>query len=296
MGTQKLAGSTEPAAQRQPASDVGTSLSAQTKNLIAPEIQKIQQSGYLRIAMFSGESPPYFMENKAGELIGADVELAKRIAAEIGVKAQFLRTAESYDDVVDMVALGDADIGISNLSYTPSRGMKVLYSIPYSTLHNALVINRFDLAEIQFKRAPKTISEALNNTDIKIAVQEGSSYVVFAHELFPKAKIVFAHETRNENIINWVIDRKAPVAMYDSLEVSKFFKFNPSVNLYIYPLILKDQKDTLHIVINRNLPQLLELVNGHLSTSDVNLQLSNLLNEYADYFYEVRQKYVISTN
>ena len=49
------------------------------------------------------------MTDQQGHLVGVDVTLAKEIAAQLGVKLQFVRTATTFDAVIELVKAGDAD-------------------------------------------------------------------------------------------------------------------------------------------------------------------------------------------
>ena len=60
----------------------------------------------------------------------------------LGVRIEFLDGAPSFDAVVDDVAQGRADIGISKLSQTYYRLIRVRFSEPYITLSHALLFER----------------------------------------------------------------------------------------------------------------------------------------------------------
>ena len=92
------------------------------------------------------------LHTESAQVGGLDVELIKGFAQKLGVKVSFLRTADSLDDVVSMVAKGEADLGISKLSITFNRTTKVLFTKPYIKLRKALIVNRTLLEQIRCDR------------------------------------------------------------------------------------------------------------------------------------------------
>src|ERR1043166_3923931 len=81
------------------------------------EIKRIINAGKIVVAMHRDDRVPFFMHDGSGNFIGYDVEIANDIAKKLGVKVEFLRTAKFYDDVVTQIEKGEADLGISKLSF-----------------------------------------------------------------------------------------------------------------------------------------------------------------------------------
>ena len=99
----------------------------QSTNSNFPDIQKVIDEKLLIVAMHKDDRSPFFFVNKEGKLAGIDVEIAEALAKSLGVDIKFIRTASSFDEVVNQVANGQAHIGISKLSYTSERAKKVIY-------------------------------------------------------------------------------------------------------------------------------------------------------------------------
>ena len=85
---------------------------------------------------------PAFHWRSESSFAGPEIDLAKQIARALGVRIEFLDRAPSFDAVVDDVAQGRADIGISKLSQTYYRLIRVRFSEPYITLSHALLFER----------------------------------------------------------------------------------------------------------------------------------------------------------
>ena len=105
--------------------------------VLAPEFARIVTRGELVVAVLGVDQPPFF-EQQHGQLVGIDIDMAKEIAAKLGVKVRFNRDAKTFDSVVSLLANGDADMAISKLSRTLSRAQVISFSTPYIRLHRAL--------------------------------------------------------------------------------------------------------------------------------------------------------------
>ncbi len=90
--------------------------------MMPPDIECILKSGVLKVAIYGGNVPPFFLTNKQGEFVGIDIDIAKQLAEELGVKLEFTKTS-TFDGVVELVRQGKVNVGISKLSVTLERGI-----------------------------------------------------------------------------------------------------------------------------------------------------------------------------
>jgi len=152
--------------------------------LVSVDIGQILQRGELVVAMLATDSPPFFYID-GDRLTGIDVRMAEQIAAELKVALRIDRSAKSFNEVVEIVARGDADLGASKLSRTLARAQSVRFSDPYLSLSHALIINRLEFAKISRDMPLPTVIRNLNGS---IGVIAKSSFADFAVRNFPKAK------------------------------------------------------------------------------------------------------------
>lgn len=149
-------------------------VSASTDNL-----DKINEKGTLRVGMST--FVPWAMRNKQGELIGFEIDVAKRLAADSGWKVEFVPTA--WDGIIPALLAKKFDVIIGGLSITEARAKSVLFTSPYS--HSGVQV-----------AANKTLAKGFtqfsdfNSRKIKIAARRGASTVQVARTTFPKAKIL----------------------------------------------------------------------------------------------------------
>ena len=134
--------------------------------------------GKLTIAT-SPDYPPFEnLEN--GEYVGLDIEIAKAIAAELGLEPEF-KTLQ-FDAIIPAIASGgQADIGISGFSVDPERAKEIDFSSSYYIDDQAIAVMKG--GEI----TADNVDEALNAEGVKIAVQSGTTGEAFVQENFPNA-------------------------------------------------------------------------------------------------------------
>jgi len=138
----------------------------------APDIARILNRGELIVAMVATDTPPFFSEVN-GVMVGIDIDLVNEIAAELKVPVRYERSAKTFNQVVEVVADGKADFGISKLARTLARAKMVNYTMPYMGIKHAFLVNRLAFAKIAKDRpAPQVIRE-FNGT---LGVLAGASW------------------------------------------------------------------------------------------------------------------------
>ncbi|EJK2116586.1 transporter substrate-binding domain-containing protein [Vibrio navarrensis] len=142
-------------------------------------LDSINQRGTLRVGMST--FVPWAMRNKQGELIGFEIDVAKRLAADSGWKVEFVPTA--WDGIIPALLAKKFDVIIGGMSVTPERSKSVLFTAPYS--HSGVQI-----AASKTLAADFTSMEKFNSRRVKIAARRGAFTVQVARETFPKATIL----------------------------------------------------------------------------------------------------------
>ncbi len=241
----------------------------------APDIARIKERGSLIVAQLPSEQSPFFFRDGANDWAGIDVELAQGIADGLGVKLAFNRDAQTFNDLVTIVARGDADIVISKLSRTSIRAQLVRYSEPYIVLRQALMINRLLLAE---RVAEEAIGIFVRNFTGTLGVVANSSYAVFARKNFPNAEIV-EYQTWQE-VVDAVFNGEILAAYRDELEIKKVIKSRPDSALSVKTVLLKDTRDPIAMALPWESGQLTTWVNLYLDSLNLNLTVDKLLSQF----------------
>ncbi|MCP4923232.1 MAG: transporter substrate-binding domain-containing protein [bacterium] len=269
---------------------VGTVLSSNIKshaqeNSIVPfhpEIQSIIDRGELVVAIVNRQAPPFFFKEKSGELVGFDIQFAKDIAQDLGVTLKINQEAPTYNDVIDLLALGKADIGISNISLTLGRAKKVLYSNPYAFLKQGVILNRlsYEGLRVEGKEDPSLI-EKLNQPAAIIGVIPGSSFETWAKDLFSKATFV---ETKvwDAEFVRKLNSGEIMAAFRSDLAFRRLIASNPELKPFVQPILLKGRLDTIHIVVPSGYSNLLQWINSYIFKKRIHVTVDDLFKQYPE--------------
>lgn len=238
---------------------------------LAPGIARIVNRGELVVAMLGVDTPPFF-HVKNGELVGLEVDLAKAIAKELKVNVRFDRSARTFNEVVDVVARQEADLGISKLSRTLARAQMISFTEPYLRLNHALIINRVKFAEIARDRPlPNVVREFRGS----VGVIAKSSFSDYASKNFPLAEM---REFPSWGDVLKALQKGEVIAAYrDEFEIKRILKIDPTASLTLRTVTIKDLEDTLGIAVGIQDPTLLAYVNQFLSESNDKLTIDKVL-------------------
>ena len=73
--------------------------------------------------------PPFSYRNEAGEIVGTDIDLARRIAAKMG--RELVVEGANFNEILPRLKAGTADMGIAAIAITDARRRDVDFSEPY---------------------------------------------------------------------------------------------------------------------------------------------------------------------
>ncbi|MFB2871819.1 transporter substrate-binding domain-containing protein [Aeromonas jandaei] len=139
---------------------------------------RIEQSGTLRVGMST--FAPWAMRDKQGALIGFEIDVARRLATDLGWQVEFVPTA--WDGIIPSLLAKKYDVIIGGLTITPEREKSVRFTHPYS--HSGVQL----AASNTLAKEKKTIAD-FNQRGVILAVRRGASPVQVAKANFPKATL-----------------------------------------------------------------------------------------------------------
>ena len=90
-------------------------------------IEQVLKRGVLRVGMST--FVPWAMKDKTGKLIGFEIDVATRVAKDMGVKVDFVPT--KWAGIIPALLTGKFDVIIGGMGIMPQRNLKVNFSIPY---------------------------------------------------------------------------------------------------------------------------------------------------------------------
>lgn len=123
--------------------------------------EEIKEYGKLVVAT-SPDFPPFESLDKAGNVIGWDIDVAKALAEKLGVELEIQKM--EFDAVLSSVAAGKVHIGMAGISNTAKRDESVDFSL-----------NVFDSSQMIIVRADNTsIKGPMDLAGKTVAVQAGT--------------------------------------------------------------------------------------------------------------------------
>lgn len=240
------------------------------------DMARILERGKIIVGIYYKDKPPFVMTNKIGERFGLDIDIAKDIAAKLGVELEFNNQAKSYKQLHQLAAENKVDVIICKFSRTYTRAKNLKFTTPYLTLRRAMLVNKVFASQHNINEYP---IDYFKESRVKIGVREKTSYVEFAKNIFPKAEIV---EGTWEEIIAALKEGKLQAVARDEYEVLKLIKKNPDMALYFSVYVLKDKRDSIAMAVNHRSTQLLYWLNLYLDTRHLKKTVEDLMNDYPE--------------
>jgi polar amino acid transport system substrate-binding protein len=181
----------------------------------ASTIEKIKKRGVLKVGMDIFQ--PWAMKDKNGKLIGFEIDVATRLAEDIGVKVEFLPTA--WSGIIPALLTSKFDVIIGGMGITPKRALQVNFSQPYEFSGMGIVAHKKVAAGFS------SLTD-FNKPEVQIAVKLGTTAAAAAKKFLPKAKLRMFdtepqayQELRNGNV--HAVIGNAPRPAYEAVDYSE---------------------------------------------------------------------------
>lgn len=168
-------------------------------------IEQIIERGTLRVGM--DVFVPWAMKDKKGELIGFEIDVAKQLAKDMGVKIEFIPT--KWSGILPALIAGKFDVIIGGMTVTAERNMKINFTAPYYYTGQGLLANR--------KMTEGWGLDNFNKPGVMLAARLGSTAALAAKERFPLATLrlfddepAAVQEVRNGRVHGMVAGQPLP--------------------------------------------------------------------------------------
>jgi len=129
----------------------------------ADVLEDILERGSIRVGV--AEFVPWTLKNKSGELIGYEIEVARKIAGDMGVKPEF--KVYVWEDIIPALEKGEIDVIAGGMAITPARALRVNFSRPLATSGVGLATHTKmtrDIESLLQLDAPDTVAVAVKDT------------------------------------------------------------------------------------------------------------------------------------
>ena len=159
-------------------SGLGFAASVQQDITASSTIENVKKRGVLKVGMDIFQ--PWARKDKNGKLIGFEIDVATRLAKDMGVEVEFVPTA--WSGIIPALLTGKFDVIIGGMGITAQRALQVNFSQPYDFSGMSIVAHK--------EKAKGFDSlESFNSPDVEIAVKLGTTAAEAVKKYLPKAKM-----------------------------------------------------------------------------------------------------------
>ena len=158
----------------------GESQAAGVREQLSKEstLEQIMRRGFMRVGMDT--FVPWAMKDKTGRLIGFEVDVATRLAKDMGVRVEFVPT--KWSGIIPALLTGKFDIIIGGMGIRPDRNLKVNFSLPCDYTGMSIVAHK------EFSRGFGSLSD-FNRPEVTIAARLGTTAASAVKQYLPRAKV-----------------------------------------------------------------------------------------------------------
>lgn len=226
------------------------------------ELADIKASGTLRVGIDLGAPFYGFVDDKM-QPTGSDVDAARLLAKDLGLKLEIVNTTNSAR--IPNLLSNKVDLIISSLSITPERAKVVDFSIPYGAIQAAV-------------GAPKSlkITGVADLAGKTVAVTRGGPQDKMISERAPQAKVVrFDDEAAS---ITAAATGQTDIVAITPPIIAAIAKRSPAREFEVKFILHSYQ---LAVAMRKDQPQLMAAVNGWIKTNLANGKLNEIHLKYA---------------
>jgi cyclohexadienyl dehydratase len=168
-------------------------------------LERVRGSGLLRVGTTADYAP--FSVESGGQVQGADVELARGLAAHLGVRPVFVRT--SWPALLADLATDRYDVALSGISITPERSARGRFSVPYQSGGKTIV------ARCAERRRYETLAD-VDRRKVRVVVNPGGTNERYVREHLRRAQVVLHGD--NRTVFDEILAGRADVMITDDVE------------------------------------------------------------------------------
>ncbi len=228
-------------------------------------IEKVLRSGKLKVGMAT--FVPWAMQSKTGEWIGFEIDVAKRLAEDMGVKIEFIPT--KWDGLIPSLLTGKFDIVIAGMMGTPKRALKINFTQPYDFTGTQICIHKDYVDKI------KTPLD-LNDPAYTVISRVGVTAAETAKKFLPKAqKRLFSD---NGSMVQELLNGKATAIIQSLPEPAQLVAKNPETLALIEGTLTKEP---ISMGVRKGDPDTLAYLNNWIEV----VRAEGFLEEKADYWW-----------
>ncbi|MBC7608658.1 MAG: transporter substrate-binding domain-containing protein [Polaromonas sp.] len=141
-------------------------------------IDTIKKRGKLQVGF--GSFVPWAMRDKQGQWIGFEIDVATKLAKDMGVQLELTPTA--FDGIIPALIANKFDVIIGGMSVTPVRLEQIDFTEPYSNSGQGIAASKQLAAKLKWP-------DGYNNADVTFTCRRGTAPCKTIEDKWPKASV-----------------------------------------------------------------------------------------------------------
>ena len=233
-------------------------------------LEQVLKRGTLRVGFST--FVPWAMKDKTGKFVGFEIDVATRLAKDMGVEVEFVNT--KWAGIIPALLTGKFDVIIGGMGILPKRNLKVNFTVPYYFTGMSMVASK--------KMAKGFDSlEDFNQPDVILAARLGATPVEAAKKYMPKAQIrQFDDESQAyQELLNERVH-----AVVGSAPRPAFEAFENPEKLFL-PLDETFTKEPIGFAVRKADPDTLNFLNNWITV----VRAEGWIQEREDYWFETKE-------
>ena len=233
-------------------------------------IEEVQSRGTLRVGL--GLFEPWSACNADGDLIGFEIDVAAKLAEDIGVEVEFVRTDWNY--IIPSLIAEEFDAIVSGMTILPERNLRVNFTSSYNSAGVYLVANTAQTSGLE-------TLEDFNSPSVTIATRRAASSIPAIQNVFPDALILLFDN--DNSVLQAVVDGEVHAAAAFATTRTTWVEANP-VTLHL-PFEEPFASDVAGIAVRKGDLDTLNFFNGWIAVRHAD----GWLEQHRQYWFETRE-------
>ena len=229
-------------------------------------IENVLRRGELLVGMAT--FVPWAMQDKTGEWIGFEIDMAKKLARDMGVEVKFVPT--KWEGLIPGLLTGKFDLIIAGMMGTPQRALKINFTQPYD--FSALQI----LANKKVAKGMDSVAD-FNKPEVTVLVRNGTTAVTAVKQVLPRAETRLFME--NGPMVQELLNGNAHCIVNSSPEPAQLSLKFPDKLFYIEEPLMKQP---ISIGVQKGDPDTLAYLNNWITV----VRNQGFIKEKSEYWWK----------
>jgi len=221
-----------------------------SSNVFADALDDITDKRVIRFGV--AEFAPWTIRTKSGDLIGFEIDMANKIAADMGVRVEF--KVYQWNDIIPALQQGEVDVVAGGMSITPRRALQVNFTQPVATTGVNIAVNKEKARDV-------TRLDQLDDERVIVVAVADTLALNVSRTFLPEANLRIAATA--EEAEKMILDNQAHAYLATEPEVN-FLAIQNAAKVYV-PLPEPFMASAEALAVKRGEQQLLNFLNAWIT-------------------------------